>query len=140
MNYEYTIDDQKKVAYLTISEHCTIRDLENIFRAFTGDERFDFEFDVLADLRDCSLAIQPDEMSEFFRMYNSQAEGKRGKSAILVSQPHETALALLLQMKVSETRTIEVFSTRDAALKWLNEVGDRTDDYLGSSKGPVPWK
>ena len=124
MDYEFTIDDQKKMAYLTIWGDCTIRDLERTFVAVTEHYKFNFEFDELSDLRDCKFDFRPDEMSEFFRMFKTRAEGKGGKSAILVSKPRETAIAFSHQLKMSGARSVKLFSTRDAALKWLSEETD----------------
>ena len=125
MEYKFTVDDGKSMAYLTIRGECEIRELESMFLAVVEDKRFDSEFNVLTDIGDCTFTFRPAEMSEFFRMFNEEFQGRRGKSAILVSKPHETALAMVHGERVSETRTISVFSTREEALKWLNqETGD----------------
>ena len=122
MVFEFTVDELKKRGYLTVSGNCTIHDLEEVLRNFSGDEKLNPDFDLLTDFRDCVFEFKPDEMAHFYEIFNARPQStKNRRSAILVSNPHETAVMFIHKMKMSETRTIEVFSTRDAALNWLNE-------------------
>ena len=70
MEYEYSIDDGRNMGYLAIRGECGIRELESVFLEVTEDKRFNPDFDILTDLRECTFTFRPNEMSGFFGMFN----------------------------------------------------------------------
>ncbi len=124
-DYEYLVDEEKGIAYLTVRGRLSIRDMENILRSLLQDDKVNTDLDTLTDFSDCTFTFQPNEMSSFFDIFNQGAERHKGRSAIVVSKPTETAIMMIHRQKVAHTRSIRVFSTREAALGWLiPEPGD----------------
>jgi hypothetical protein len=122
MNYEYVVDDENRIAFLSFRGHCKIRDLEHVLLALMERDDFNPEYDELTDTRECTMNFRPEEMVRFFHMFEEGFKGERGSTAILVDQPQETALVLVHQNRVNKSRNVRPFSSRRAALNWLNDI------------------
>ena len=126
MKYEYTVDAAKRRAYLTIRGKCGIRDLKQTLAAITCRDDFNPEHDQLTDLTECQFDFGIAELAEFATMYNKVFQGKEGSTAVLASSPREVALTMLHETRVSESRQVRLFSTREAASEWLSlDAGQR---------------
>ena len=91
--------------------------LENMSR----DKNFDPAFDIIVDFSDAVF----DESCKSLDMLGQAAEchdranlDSRSKTAVIVNSPFTTACAMLFLRRAS-TRNMEIFSTREAAEKWI---------------------
>lgn len=119
MNFEYDLDEESEIVSLTVSGTCSIQELEHVMKTLLADKTINYEHDFVTDFRDCKFDFQPSDMTNFFQLFQPGSGGKKGRSAILVSRPLETAMMFMHRMKVANVRTAEIFSTREAGVAWL---------------------
>lgn len=117
MSFTYQFEEEEKIIYLTFKGECNLEEIKESVHQITGDPNYKPHFHILTDIRNGRLAFQPNALTELAQLFEERFGGSTGKSAMLLSSPRETAMAMLHQKKVS--RTIELFSTREAALIWL---------------------
>ena len=119
MKQEYRIDDTEKIIYMSITGDCNLRDLETALLKLTNDKNFSPNYNLLNDLRKCKFKFRPKDLDRFFRIFIEKFSKGTGKSAVLLDTPRETAFSIIHQERMKDTREIQLFSTYEAALNWL---------------------
>ena len=104
---------------MTFTGESTIDELKIAFHEITIDPNYKPQYHVLGDLRACVFTFTPAALNELAHLLKERLGGSLGKTAVLINTPRETALAMLHKDKMVGTRTIELFSTLEAALTWL---------------------
>ena len=76
---------------------------------------------LFSDISGAYFRFSPSEISKIVSASNKAIQNYSSfRSALLVSKPKETALSLLYtEMAKNQKYTVAVFSTKEAALKWL---------------------
>ncbi len=115
----FAIHPERKRVVVTLSGTLSIADLEQVTMSLHDAPGFDPSFDVFTDARGVRLAIEPKEVPEFADFYCEYLASTTGCSALLMSTPRETTLALIHKHAVRRRRAIEVFQKKEAAVKWL---------------------
>ncbi|MBE2181241.1 MAG: hypothetical protein IAE97_12305 [Chthoniobacterales bacterium] len=115
----FDVHPERKRVDVTLSGTMSVADLEQITMALHDSPGFDPSFDVFTDAREVRFVIEPKEVMEFADFYCKYLASTTGRSALLMSTPRETTLALIHKHAVRRRRTIEIFQTQEAALKWL---------------------
>ncbi len=119
MKYEYKINDREKMIYQFYKGKLSIYDLESALLKLTDDSSFDPDYNILTDLRECKIEFRPEDLEQFVRVFKDKFGRNRGKSAILLDTPYETAISTIHQSMTSDIRRIQLFSTYEAAMNWL---------------------
>ena len=119
MQYEYKIDDEDKIIHQTFKGEFSMDNLKSAFMKVTNDPNFNPNYNILTDLRECIFNFLPKELESFIPIFKEKLAGSKGKSALLLDTPYETAISSLHQDEVKNTRSIRLFSTFEAAIIWL---------------------
>jgi len=85
------------------------------------DKDFDPAFDIIVDFSKAGFDESckcPDMLGQAAECHDRANLDSRSKTAVIVSSPFTTACAMLFLRRAS-TRHIEIFSTREAAEKWI---------------------
>ncbi len=119
MDYEYSIDEESGIICQTFAGRCSFENLEAVLVQLCQDPRFDPDYDILTDLHACEFELGLEQVELFAQLFMDMFKESKGKSALLVDSPRETATSMIFQDMVTQARWVEVFSTREAALNWV---------------------
>ncbi len=119
MKHEYLIDEKERLIFQSFKGQYSFRDFETVVLKLTSDKRFSPDYNILTDIRECEIQFQPDDIMRFFQTFKDKVGESKGKTAIIVNAPKETAISTIHQKAVSDIREIQVFSNREAAMDWL---------------------
>ncbi len=119
MAYSYEIDSPQNTIYLTFSGKVDLPELHELLSEVASNPEINSNRNFLTDLSRAELILTPGEMQGFASAFLEVFEGGTGRSALVLSTPVETALGMLHSENVNQTRQIEIFSTKKAALEWL---------------------
>jgi hypothetical protein len=95
------------------------------------DTAFSSRFDLISDSRKSVLHFEPSDVEMYadFVMQAGDVIGKR-KTAFIADQPYQVVLATLFEGFDDRLQhTFKVFTTPDAALKWINKSGFSVEDF-----------
>ena len=95
---------------------------------------------ALVDLRDATIVFQRGQVKEFSDWMRRNAPDQLDtRSALLSSGPLETGLSLMYATDMKRAKTVEVFNTLRAALRWLDlqpeDIEDHRDIILEDANG-----
>ena len=107
-------------------------DIQQLLHEVRADPLFDRAFHMLMDFSAAVLRIGVSEVMLLCDFVLSIAEGVTGRTAIIASGPIATALAMIFSKGTSLIAPSAVFSTWDAALKFL---GVDLPEYPQASSG-----
>jgi hypothetical protein len=125
MPFTSDIDHNLKIIKNTYSGIITKEDLANVWRYLLSLKEFkELKYNLLSDYRKSNFNIsikEEDGMFLFLMSIKNILNGK--KEGAILSNPKDTALSLLLQMKTYESIgfMVKIFSTEEAALFWLGK-------------------
>ena len=123
------IDHKLKIIRNTYSGIITKEDLANVWRHLLSLKEFtELKYNLLSDYRTSRFDIsnkEGDSMLQFLVSIKNILNGK--KEGAILSNPKDTALSMLLQMKTYEKvgYIVRLFSTEKAALFWLDNTNNR---------------
>ena len=119
MQYKYKINDKEGIIYQFYKGKIRINDLEAAILKLSKDRSFNPDYNILTDLRDCIFDFRPQDLEHFFKIFKEIFGKSRGKSAVILDTPIETAISTIFQDLVKTVRRIKIFSTYEAAIVWL---------------------
>jgi|GEM_PF-1277514 len=105
-----------------------ISDVIRVREKFNDDENYSSSFNRLTDFRNTRLKMNHDDIMSFIKYSRDKmVDGDIIRhSAILTSTPNETAISYLLRIKQNGLPfLIEVYSTVEAALRWIKVPQDK---------------
>jgi hypothetical protein len=113
-----TIDRKSRVAVNVYRGVVTVELVRRALEEQLKHPDFDRSFAVIGDFRLATFDVKREDIEAFAKLYDAQYEGNRGKTALLVDAPRETALSPMFQQR-AQSRNIRVFSTTAALRQWL---------------------
>lgn len=119
MSCVYEISILQQIVFFNLVGPTTVDEVNEAFLKLRRDKEYDPSYNFLTDARRCIYVDSPQDVSRYVALLENYFTGHRIKIAILVDTPLETAIAMIFQEKVSKIRQVEVFSTKEAAVKWL---------------------
>jgi len=110
------------ILHVTIEGQATIHDLYTFLDDFGKIESIPEHLKVFYDLRSASMDLRLDEIDTLSKFAEKKtANCKSVKTAFCVKDPKITAYAMLFSWLPENSKiTREQFSTKKAALEWLN--------------------
>ncbi len=123
MKITYKIDKKRKIVTETWPEKVTIEDYKDVKLREFSDPDFSTEYDVITDIRNVNMEFNENLIEQIvvFMKKNSD-KMKNRKSAIVADSPQNVAKSLFFGQKARNLNVkISVFSSPDAALKWIKE-------------------
>ena len=124
MQIEYHIDTEKGIITETWPAEVNFEDYKDLkYREFS-DPMFESNYDIISDLRNANLEYSEDDLNQIFQLFreNLSKIGKR-KSALITDKPMQVVSTMLFKEKIKELPlNVQVFSTIEAAMKWILEA------------------
>lgn len=125
MPIETYIDRDKRLRTHKVSGKLDLTKLVSVLKELYESNNFDYEMDVMWDLRDADLASFTFDKIEQLRDYVTGHWGTKGKSraALLVNSDLDYGLSRMYEM-LSNGKTkskIRAFRNLDDAMKWLGK-------------------
>lgn len=127
--YTYLISkDEQLITKYFRGRFLTTHIIESIHE--TGlDEQYDFNMDVLYDMREVELDFDIPDIEHFIEYIqsNKRYHGRR-KIAFLTQSPNQTVFPVLLRLLSKDASiNIQTFSTVSASCKWLGLTPAKTE-------------
>jgi SpoIIAA-like len=123
MNYEITIDYKSKIIRYKHSGIINASDIEQAWRELLNIKEFTQDkYNLLSDYRDGKIEIPVTSLPDIITFMQAIKEIVKGKKqSIIVSDPASTAASILFENGVYKKVgfLVKVFSTEEAAIKWL---------------------
>ena len=123
MKINYKIDKERELIIETWPEKVTIEDYEKVKLSEFSDTDFNSAYNVITDLRKVKMEFDEDLIKGIvsFMKLNSD-KIKNRKSAIIALSPQLVAGSLFFgQKKHNLSVEVSVFSSLNAAYKWIKE-------------------
>ena len=120
MSFHYRIFQTPPLIVECFHGAIELSSLEMDLQRLWTDPLYDPQADGLAVLTGARLELRVEHIKELAEGVLSLPEASRGRWALLVTEPVATALSFYLGRLVAERQSFEVFSTLDAAVKWLD--------------------
>ncbi|KKI99628.1 hypothetical protein [Prochlorothrix hollandica] len=119
MDYSYTIFPEQRLIIEQYRGKATVAGLKESVHSLSIDPKFSADYDIIVDLRHCDFKFDPQDLEEFLGFHHKIYGISDSKTAMIVDNPRDTALSVLFKSYVEGARSIEVFSTLDAAKEWI---------------------
>ncbi|MCD6556731.1 MAG: hypothetical protein J7K64_05995 [Bacteroidales bacterium] len=123
MKINYKIDKERELIIETWPEKVTVEDFEKVKLSEFSDTDFNSAYNVITDLRKVKMVFDEELIKGIvsFMKLNSD-KIKNRKSAIIALSPQLVAGSLFFgQKKQKLSVTVSVFSSINAAYKWIKE-------------------
>jgi hypothetical protein len=117
--FEYDISPEKRLIYVVYFGSVTLRSVTQSSRKIWEDPLYDADYRAILDFRKSLLELSPDEMPQLIEFFKSAGSNLRGRLAVVIDQPSGTAFSLMFKQDMQGTTAIEVFSTLEAARKFV---------------------
>jgi hypothetical protein len=127
MNRTFEIYPEKKLIVARFTGPIDYQDILNWFEDALQHEAFSKDYDGIVDLRKAAVQEARPEKAKLLASYIIEHDFTKGKWAILVSKPMETALSLLYANVATRQHPVESFSTIEAAASFLAKDLDGID-------------
>jgi hypothetical protein len=115
----HEIDEDGGIIHITYTGECDVDELKTVIQEVIRSPDYRSSYHVLSDFRGCVVSCYPHRLPELARMFEKNYADSTGKSAMILDTPYQTAIAMPHQKNVEGTRVTKLFSTREAALSWL---------------------
>ena len=119
MPITFQINPDSDRIFAKVSGDVGLAELEEALNAMSEAPNFNPDYDLLTDARELQFSGKQEEIRAFGGLFGKVLGSQKGKSALLLDQPYETAIGMIHKKNVENLRRIEIFSTMEAALKWL---------------------
>lgn len=119
MKFSYQIIKEHKLVVEVISGKVTLEELADKANALFSEPDYDPTFTGIADYRLASAQISRAELYGFAKFINDHDQFGQAKWAVLADDPMIVAFSQIFQQRMIETDVIEVFSTPEAAAKYI---------------------
>jgi|GEM_PF-1956170 len=123
-DYSYKITPGLRLVEERYSGAIGIEYINQCLEKMSGDKSFDPAFDIIVDFSEAVFdesCSRPDMLGQAVDCHDLANLDSRSKTAVIVSSPFTTACAMLFIRRAS-TRNMQIFSTRDAAEKWIGRT------------------
>ena len=121
MIFTYHIIPDKNLILERIEGSVDLESLkDNILNQLWNDSKYNPTFQTFIDLRTAEIQLSPAEITELSEFLLGDEKATSGKIIILVSEPFETALAMIFESKMVTKQEVMVFSDLDRGLNRLN--------------------
>lgn len=128
--YDYEIDSQERTIIQTFKGVMTREIVLRSLSVLVADSEFDNSFHVITDLRAIINQIPQNELKLLAQQVVSALPAEDRKSAFVVDSPRNSAFAILFGQILSKDREFQIFSTMEAAKKWVRTQSKRpTNGY-----------
>ncbi len=104
---------------------------ENIINKLWNDPKYNPIYKTFIDLRNAEMQLSPAEISELSEFLLGNEMATSGKIVILVSEPFETALAMIFETKMISKQEVMILSNVNRGLNHLN-ITKSDFDWLDS--------
>ena len=118
--HSHSIDKKAGIVFVTLVGEVSVEEIQETVSEITSDTDFCSSMHLLTDLREFRFPSDPSELKRLIDTFRENFGESAGKEALIVESRRETAMAMLHKKNVAEFRNVEVFSTIEAALEWLN--------------------
>jgi hypothetical protein len=114
----FKIHDALNLVVARFDGEVSAREIFAFFEGMRDDPQYRPSMDGVADMRQSVTQLNAEEVRELAQF---AAEGgfKRGKWALLVTDPKSTAFSMLYRQSVGESYAVQVFSSVDGASDYL---------------------
>ncbi len=120
----YKFNKEKGIVETAITGNTTIKELIEYILTLREDQSLPKKIKILSDAREgyFSSDTDPDDLKKIVEVnYKSLSERVVVYDAFVISSPVETAMGQLYQeFSKADNYYFNIFSTKEAALKWLN--------------------
>jgi len=120
MGMKYKIYPERHLLVDVLHNTITLRDLEQLYNHEISNRYFPAVKRVLSDISNSEPELTSEEISRFIKMIISSAPPDDFRWAILTREPLQAALSFLVMDDEFFRGFVGVFSTMDAALKFLD--------------------
>ena len=118
MSFHLQIDAERRFVELRYEGVVDTSTVLEALRAVQDRAPFDRIRYGLSDFRNATLAVDKHDLPRFVAAKNSDLFGE-ARWAFLMDSPRETAIGMLYTTMKEQLYECEIFSTRQAALDWL---------------------
>lgn len=119
MTFSYEILPEKGTILLRCQGHFTFEQLRAGIERLWSDPRYRVDYDGIADLTDTSVGVSLSDLRALLDFLRNEARTSTGRWAAVAVSPLAAACAVLYQQACAQRHTCEVFSTWDAACRYL---------------------
>lgn len=111
------------IFYVDFSETVTVEDIKNYLVEFERLDNLPKELYSLYDLRGVDMNLETDDIPLISKLTETATSSYTTvRTAFLVDQPNITAFSILFNVSTSSEKTLrDVFSTEEAAVRWLKQ-------------------
>lgn len=111
------------IFYVEFSDTVTVEDIKNYLFESGRLDNLPKEIYLLYDLREVDMNLEIDDISFISKLAKKvTSPDKTIRTAFLVDKPKITAYSILFNVDTSSEKVLRnVFSTEEAALKWLKQ-------------------
>lgn len=123
-DYSYKITPGLRLVEERYSGSIGIEFINQCLEKMSQDKNFDPAFDIIVDFSEAVVdesCSRPDMLGQAAECRDRAYLDSRSKTALIVSSPFTTACTMLFLRRAS-TRIMQIFSTRDAAEKWIGRT------------------
>jgi hypothetical protein len=129
MSFQLQIDAGRRFVELRYEG---VVDVPTLLEAITSiNEQVSFEHIMygISDFRGATMKVEKSDLPKFIAAKDPELFG-RARWALLIDSPRETALGMVYTRMKEQVHRHEVFSTREAALEWL-QIPDAKPERTG---------
>jgi len=119
MPITYNIDTERDLAELIITGLITEQEYCEHLAKIQADPTYSHSYNKLLDISNGSIDLSVEERYEFTKRMAAQYGKAKNRFAIIAKDPREIAHGMLFGTALKSNKA-RVFSTREAALEWLD--------------------
>ena len=134
MSCEYSIYPEHSLIIEHFSGHTTREEFENMCHELWQEPEYHNQMNVMMDFRKSEMLYSAEDIKELSMFFKTAPSATKGRGAVLVSSPRETALADLFTLEMASNNLVRTFTTWPAACSFLG-VPDLPEATSGSSPG-----
>lgn len=117
---EYTIDKEQGISFQKFSGFIRLEDLVAFNKRKMQDPDFREGLHILVDLSESEIGLTNQEIERYTRYLIEKKENYEGtRCAIISGNPKQFVKSFFFKEYASVFGKVEIFSTREAALRWL---------------------
>lgn len=119
MSFGYEIHPGKRAVVATFRGHFSRLALERAVQTLWGDARYRTDYVGIVDISHASVSIAIEDFRAIVEWVRRHERTSVARWAAVASTPYATACALLYQRALAGRQELQVFSTWDAACRFI---------------------
>jgi len=119
MKFSYEILPEKRLIHLRFEGVFTLQELLTGVELMWSDERYRPDYEGIVDLTDTSVGVDLTDFRALIEFLRNEQRTSKSRWAAVVTTPLAAACALLYKQACAAPHTLEVFSTWEAACRFL---------------------